>query len=127
MKPGTVKQQSLFSKLIDKIKHSALFEMFFDSTSGMVIDPDEVDTEKQIKDLSASTGMSEKDLLNIDAAFNGAQSNLEGLQKVVEKVPEEPKESHNPFAVDEEDLLLGDEEEPEVEAEERTTSDKERE
>ena len=127
MKPGTVKQQSLFSKLIDKIKHSALYEMFFDSTAGMVIDPDEVDTEKQIKDLSASTGMSEKDLLNIDAAFNEAAGNLDEKAKEVEKIPEEPKESHNPFAVDEEDLIMGDDEEAELEDKEKTSSDRERE
>ena len=71
-----VKKQSILSKILDKIKHTALFEMFFDPSAGMVIDPDEVDTEKQIQDLSASTGMSEKDLLHIDAAFNEAAGNL---------------------------------------------------
>lgn len=106
MKTGTVKSESLLNKILDIIKHSALFEMFFNPSSGMVVNPDEVDTEKQIKDLSASTGMSEKDLLNIDAAFNNANGNLETLEKVVAKVPEEPKDAPNPFAVDEEDLIL---------------------
>ena len=124
MKTGEVKSQSLLSKLLDKIKHSALFEMFFDPTSGMVVDPDEVDTEKQIKDLSASTGMSEKEIINIDAAFNEARGNLMEKAKEVEKIPEEKKESRNPFAVDEEDLLLEDDE-PEQDEKKRDNSGRE--
>ena len=106
MKDNTVKQQSLLSKIAHFLRHNALVEMFLDPAAGMVVDPEEVDTEKQIKDLSAATGVSEKDLLNIDAQFNGAHSNLEGLTKQVEKIPDEPKESKNPFAVDPEDLNL---------------------
>ena len=105
MKTGTVKGESLAKRILDKIKHSALFEMLFNPSSGMVIDPDEVDTEQQIRDLSASTGMSKKEILNIDAAFNKANGDLLDLQTKVTKVPEEPKDSPNPFAVDEEELL----------------------
>ena len=127
MKAGEVKKQSILSKLLEKIKHSALYEMFFDPTAGMVIDPDEVDTEKQIKDLSASSGMSEKEIINIDSAFNEARGILMEKAKEVEKIPEEPKESRNPFAVDEEDLIIGDDEEAELERDEKDSSDRERE
>ena len=122
-----VKKQSIFSKILDKIKHTALFEMFFDPSAGMVIDPDEVDTEKQIQDLSASTGMSEKDLLNIDAAFNQAAGNIEEKAKEVEKIPDEPKESNNPFAVDEQDLIMGDDESEGSGSKDEKNHDRERE
>ena len=106
MKAGTVKNESIFHKLLDKIKHSTLFEMFFNPSAGSVTEPGEVTTEEQMRDLAASSDMSEKEVFNIDAAFNSANGNLDSLKKVVEKIPEEPKDEPNPFAVDEEDLLL---------------------
>lgn len=109
MKTVAVKEnKSFFSKLIDKIKNSALFSMAFDENYGMVISSEETKTEKQIQGLAQSANISEKELMSIEAEFNKASSNNKALEDTVSKIPSIKKESSNPFKVENEDLNLSD-------------------
>lgn len=97
-------KKSLFSKLINKIKSFALVDMIFNPDSGVVISPDNVDTETQVKNLANSTGSSVNEIMSYEAAFNRARSNMGDLLDEVSKIPVEHKESINPFKVEESEL-----------------------
>lgn len=95
---------SLFNKLINLIKNSALFDMFFNANSGIVISSEDLSSEEQVKRLAADTGEDISTIMGFEAAFNEATNNLQTLQNAVTKIPPDPKESVNPFKVNEEDL-----------------------
>lgn len=100
---NTIKAQektSLFSKLINWIKNSALFDMFFNANSGMVISSEDLSSKEQVKRLAADTGENISTIEGVKEAFDKAAKNLATLQENVTKIPPVP----NPFKVNTEDL-----------------------
>lgn len=94
-------KKSLFRKLIDKFKNTALYTMFFDETAGISIDTENVDSEAKLAYLSQSSGLSSDEVKAINAAFGKANSNMDGL---ISRITPSPKKDKNPFKVEEKDL-----------------------
>lgn len=91
-------KKSLFRKLIDAFKNTALYTMFFDDTAGIAIDTDSANSDAKLAYLSQSSGLTSDEVKAISAAFEDSALNLE---KLVYRV--EPKDK-NPFKVEEKDL-----------------------
>lgn len=104
MKTITVGKKSLFGKLIDALKNTALYDILFNESSGMVIDSESTDTIGQVESLAQVSGMSAAEVMNIEAEFNKALSNMETLETTIQRIPQEKENSKNPFAVSEKDL-----------------------
>ena len=96
--------KNLIDKLVSKLKNTALFNIFLNPESGMVISSEDLSSEDSIAQLAATTDMSEREISNIDRAFNEADFSLSGIRNEVTKIPEDKKESVNPFKVDESEL-----------------------
>ena len=101
-----MEKKSLLNKLIDKLKNTALFNIFLNPEAGMVVSSEDLSSKDSIAQLATTTGMSEREIANIDRAFNEADFSLSGIRGEVTKIPEEKKESVNPFKVDESELNL---------------------
>ncbi|MCI8291080.1 MAG: hypothetical protein HFJ25_02335 [Clostridia bacterium] len=99
-----VEKKSLFSKLIDKLKNTALYDILFNESAGMVINSENTDTIMQVESLAQVSGMSAAEVMSIEAEFNKANSRMEPLETIVQRVPQEKDNSKNPFAVNEKDL-----------------------
>lgn len=98
--------KNLIDKLINRLKNTALFNIFLNPEAGMVVSSEDLSSEDSISQLATTTGMSEREITNIDRAFNEADFSLSGIRNEVTKIPEEKKESVNPFKVDESELNL---------------------
>lgn len=94
-------KKSLFKKLIDAFKNTALYTIFFDETSGMAIDADNIDQETKLAYLSQSSGLSTDEVKAINDAFGKANSNMATL---ISRVTPANKKEKNPFKVEEKDL-----------------------
>lgn len=97
-------KQSFFRKIINAIKSTALYSIFLDENAGMVIDSEKTDTIGQVESLAQVSGMSAAEVMNIEAAFNSARSNIKPLADRMQTIPQEPKKSVNLFSVNIEDL-----------------------
>lgn len=103
MKTVTIEKESLLKRLINKIKSTALGNIFLNSDSGMTVDSDELDPETRINILAnGSDTTTIEEMKEIDKAFKAAQ---EAADKKAPKDPVIKKESSNPFHVDEADLI----------------------
>lgn len=100
----TIEKKSLLSKLIDAFKNTAFYNIFLNETSGLDIDPNEIDPEQQITYLANTSGCSREEIKSIEAAFKQANERMEPLETVVSSVPQENKNSSNPFKVNDSDL-----------------------
>lgn len=105
MKTVTAEKKSLFSKLIDKLKNTALYDILFNESAGMVIDSENTDTIMQVESLAQVSGMSAAEVMSIEAEFNKANSRMEPLETIVQRVPKEKDNPKNPFAVNNIDLI----------------------
>ena len=70
----------------------------------MVINSENTDTIMQVESLAQVSGMSAAEVMSIEAEFNKANSRMEPLETIVQRVPQEKDNSKNPFAVNEKDL-----------------------
>ena len=70
MKTVTIEKESLLKRLINKIKSTALGNMFLNSDSGMTVDSDELDPETRINILAnGSDTTTIEEMKEIDKAF----------------------------------------------------------
>lgn len=99
-----VQKKSIFSRLVNALKNSILSDILFSEEAGQVISPEDLDSETRVTKLAHETGTDESTMWNYEKNFNEAASNLEGLEKIVSRVPDEEKASENPFKVDESEL-----------------------
>lgn len=97
-------KKSLFSKLIDKLKQTALYDILFSESAGIVINSENTDTMAQVESLAQASQMSTQEVMSIEAEFNKANNHMEQLETTVQSVPEEQPISKNPFAVSKNDL-----------------------
>lgn len=107
MKTITAKEkQSLFSKLINAIKDSALFNMFANPDFGTYIDSDELSQEDKVKHLAQETKSTEDEIKALDAEFAKAAKGLSSLTRSVSEIPSRNRENNkdNIYKVDESEL-----------------------
>lgn len=104
MKTVTTEKESLFRKIIDKLKNTALYDILFSESAGMVINSEDTDTMKQVESLAQASQMSTEEVMHIEAEFNKAHNRMETLENAIQSVPEEQTTSKNPFAVSKKDL-----------------------
>lgn len=97
-------KKSLFSKLIDKLKQTALYDILFSESAGIVINSENTDTMAQVESLAQASQMSTQEVMSIEAEFNKANNHMEQLETTVQSIPEEQPISKNPFAVSKNDL-----------------------
>lgn len=100
----TIEKKSLISKLIDAFKNTAFYNIFLNENSGLVVDPNEIDPEEQISYLADVSGCSREEIKSIEAAFKQANERMEPLVTKVSSIPQESKNSANPFRVNDSDL-----------------------
>lgn len=97
-------KKSIFSRLIDALRNSILSDILVNEEAGQVITPDELDSESRVNKLAHDTNTSEKDMWIYERQFNEALSSIDTLEKEISKLPQDKKESNNPFKVDESEL-----------------------
>lgn len=97
-------KKSFFSKIIDSIKTTALYDMFFNESAGMVIDSEQTDTMGQVESLAQVSGMTTAEIMSIEAAFNSARSNIKPLADRIQTIQQEQKNPVNLFSVNKKDL-----------------------
>lgn len=100
----TIEKKSLLSKIIDAFKNTALYNIFLNENSGLDMSSDEIDPEQQIEYLAQNSDCSKDEIRAIEAAFKTAAKSVEPLQERVYSVPQESKQSENPFKVNATDL-----------------------
>lgn len=100
----TMEKKSLLSKIIDAFKNTAFYNIFLNENSGLDISSDEIDPEQQIEYLAQNSDCSKDEIRAIEAAFKNAAKSVEPLQERVYSIPQEAKQSANPFRVNDKDL-----------------------
>ncbi len=101
-----MESKSLLKRILDKFKKTALFSIFLDPEAGQVIPEEDKNPEERIKSLADSTGTSRDEIADIEKAFNAAAKSLRGITAETTRIPDEKRNSKNPFKVDESELVL---------------------
>jgi len=107
MKTITAREkQSLFSKLINAIKDSALFNMIANPDFGTYVDSDELSQEQKVKRLAQETKSTEAEIKALDAEFAKATKVLSSLTQSVSEIPSRNRGNNkdNIYKVDESEL-----------------------
>lgn len=100
----TTTNQSFLSKLIDKFKTSAFYDILFSESAGITTSPDTTDTMEKVNFLAKSSNTTTDEIMSIEAEFNKATSNMKKLATEVETIKQETISTLNPFAVKKEKL-----------------------
>ncbi len=99
----TMEKQSFLQKLIHRIKNSSLYYMI-NSPDVEVTSSEEIDTEEKISKLAESTNTSAEEIWRIERAFNESENSLYGIEEEMLRIPEDEKDSSNPFKVPKDSL-----------------------
>lgn len=81
------KEQSFFSKLIDKFKNSAIADIVFSPTAGTA---EEVDEQTQFETLAQNSGISEKEQLRI---LKNATNSVKSLAQEMDSYEKQEEKS----------------------------------
>lgn len=99
----TMEKQSFLQKLINRIKNSSLYYMV-NSPDVEVTSSEEIDTEEKISKLAQSTNTSAEEIWKIERAFNESENSLYDIEEEMLRIPEDEKDSSNPFKVPKDSL-----------------------
>ena len=100
-----MESKSLLKRILDKLKNTALFSIFLDPEAGQVIPDGDNDPHARISSLAHSTGTPRDEIANIDKAFSEAAQSLSRMTAETSRIPNETRNSRNPFKVDESELV----------------------